>query len=269
LRRLHQDTAWQSRTAFRLALTRAISQTDMLVTVSEAMKQELLPYCGRTPICVIPNGLEDVAMDLQPAPSALAVFKHKYALPDRFLLAVGHLERRKNYPRLIEALAHLRNSGTDCHLLIVGNESGERATLEAHIAAFGLNGIVTILSGLSNLEVGCAFALCELFVFPSTYEGFGIPILEAMTAGKPMALSDIPVFREITGGQSAFFSPLDPYDMARVIQRVLASRPDHISLMNHRFERLKPYSYSSIATRYESLYRKLTASEPGLASKSF
>lgn len=259
LRRLHHDWAWQSRTAFRLALTRAISHADMLVTVSEAMKQELLPYCARTPVCVIPNGLEYAAKDVQPAPSELAAFKRKLALPDRFLLAVGHLERRKNYPRLIEALAHLRNSGTDCHLLIVGNESGERATLDAHIAAYGLKGNVTLVSGLSNVEVRCAYALCELFVFPSTYEGFGIPILEAMAAGKPMALSDIPVFREITGGHSAFFSPLDPHDMARVIHQLLASSTTQTIFTGYGFERLNAFNYSSIAAQYETLYSDLTA----------
>lgn len=257
VRRLHPDWAWHSRTAFRFALSRAISNADIVVTVSEAMKQELLPYCGRTPVSVIPNGLEAAAMDLRPAPAELAAFRSKFALPDRFLLAVGHLERRKNYPRLIEALAHLRKSGPDCHLLIVGNESGERASLEAHISANYLNGSVTLASGLSDLEVLCAYALCELFVFPSTYEGFGIPILEAMAAGKPMALSEIPVFREITGGQSAFFSPLDPDDMARVIQRVLASSSEQNSFICHGFERLKAYNYSSIATQYESLYRDL------------
>ena len=262
VRRLHPDWAWHSRTAFRFALTRAISNADIVVTVSEAMKQELLPYCGQTPVCVIPNGLEAAAMDLRPAPAELTAFRSKFALPERFLLAVGHLERRKNYPRLIEALAHMRNSGRDCHLLIVGNESGERAALEAHIAANGLKCSVTLASGLTDLEVRCAYVICELFVFPSTYEGFGIPILEAMAAGKAMALSDIPVFREITGGQSAFFSPLDPHDIARVIQRVLASRSEQINLLGHGFERLKAYNYSSIAAQYESLYIDLTTMAP-------
>lgn len=265
VRGLHPDSAWHSRAALRLALTRAITNADMIVTVSEAMKQELLPYCGRAPVCVIPNGLDDWTEYVHPVPTELAAFRSKFALPDRFLLAVGHLERRKNYPRLIEALAHLRKSRHDYHLLIVGNEGGERAALEASIAAKGLKRSVTLASGLTDHEVRCAYALCELFVFPSTYEGFGIPILEAMAAGKPMALSDIPVFREITAGDSAFFSPLDPYDMARVIQRVLASRYEKPSLLSHQSERLKAYNYSSIASQYENLYRDLFATAPRIA----
>ena len=72
-----------------------------------------------------------------------------------------------------------------------------------------------------------------------------------------MVLSDIPVFREITGGQAAFFSPLDPHDMARVIQRVLASRSEQIHLLGHGSERLSAYNYFSIAAQYESLYSDL------------
>ena len=254
VRRLHPDWAWHSRTAFRFALTRAIRNADMVVTVSEAMKQELLPYCGRTPVSVIPNGLEAAAMDLQPAPAELAAFRSKFALPDRFLLAVGHLERRKNYPRLIAALAYLRNSGRDCHLLIVGNDSGERAALETHIAACGLKGSVTLASGLTDLEVRCAYALCELFVFPSVYEGFGIPILEAMAAGKPMALSDIPVFREITEGCANYFPAYDPYQIYKTIEHVLSSQREAEISICYGFGRVKAYGYSSICTQYESLY---------------
>jgi glycosyltransferase involved in cell wall biosynthesis len=257
VRRLHPDWAWHSRIAFRLALTRAISNADMVVTVSEAMKQEMMPYSGQTPVCVIPNGLEAAALDIQPSPDELAAFISKFGLPDRFLLAVGHLERRKNYPKLIEALACLHNMGQACHLLIVGNESGERAVLEASIAANGLKGSVTLASGLSDLEVRCAYALCELFVFPSTYEGFGIPILEAMAAGKPMVLSDIPVFREITESRSVYFSPDDAKDMALAIKRVLTSSSLIHEDIAFGFQRLKAYDYSRIVDTYVYLYSQL------------
>jgi glycosyltransferase involved in cell wall biosynthesis len=256
-RRLHRDWGWLSRTAFRFALSRAISSADMVVTVSEAMKHELLPYCGQTPVCVIPNGLETASTFFQPKPDELEAFSCKFALPDRFLLAVGHLERRKNYPKLIEALAHLHSLGRACHLFIVGNESGEREALEAMIAANGLKGSVTLASGLSDMEVRCAYTLCELFVFPSTYEGFGIPILEAMAAGKPMVLSDIPVFREITESRSVYFAPDDPKDLALAIERVLTSRTTMEEGIAYGFQRLSAYDYPLIADLYVNLYSQL------------
>lgn len=260
VRRLQSDWGLPGRMAFRHALTTAIKITDTVVTVSEAMRNELLPYCGRTPVCVIPNALDPSFTNTIPSATEQEAFRSKLSLPDSFLLAVGHFERRKNYPRLIEALAHLRDNGRPSHLLIIGNESGEKVALQAKIASSGLTGCVTLASGLSDREVRCAYALCELFVFPSTYEGFGIPILEAMAAGRPMALSDIPVFREITGGRGSFFSPFSSREMSRVIERILSAKKDQESIVNLGYERLKHYDYAIIAAQYKALYGRLLAS---------
>lgn len=257
VRRLHAGWGWLERTAFRNALTLAIRNADVVVTVSEAMKQELLPFCTQTPIFVIPNGLDASETDRQPSAEELKTFRIRFSLADRYLLAVGHLEPRKNYPRLIEALALLRDAGHTYQLVIVGNDSGERTKLEAQIAASGLNGNVTLARGLSDMDVRCAYALCDLFVFPSTYEGFGIPILEAMAAGRPMALSNIPVFREITEGRSVYFSPFDAQDIAKGIERALSSQEQKDRLVHYGLERSKIYDYSAIATRYEGLYKDL------------
>jgi glycosyltransferase involved in cell wall biosynthesis len=260
IRRLHADCSWLDRTAFRHALTRGIKNADMVVTVSDSMKDEILPYCGQTPIRVIPNGLDAAVMDLSPSPLELDAFRHKLALPDRFLLTVGHFERRKNYPNLVDAIAILRDAGLSLHLLIVGNDSGDRSALEDQIEAKGLQRIITLANGLTDAEVRCAYKLCDLFVFPSTYEGFGIPILEAMAAGRPMVLADIPVFREITGGCGIFFSPFDPQEIAFAIQNALFRMDERVHLVDWGYKRLKEYDYSTIAVQYEAIYRSLVSS---------
>jgi len=256
VRRLHSDSGWRGSMAFRWALGLALNKVDLVITVSEAIKKEVQPLCGRTPIYVIPNGLEPAYRD-PPSDAALAAFQRKFGLPNAFILAVGHLERRKNYTNLIEAIARLRDIGSERQLVIVGNDSGHRATLKSKISSLKLGGQITLLSGLSDFEVRCAYALCSLFVFPSTYEGFGIPILEAIAAARPIALSDIPVFREITEGRSAYFSPSDPRDIARTIERVLTSPEEQARLIEYGRERIKFFSYSDIAARYERLYVKL------------
>jgi glycosyltransferase involved in cell wall biosynthesis len=262
IRRLHIDWNWPGRIAFRHALGRALKNADLVVTVSEAMKQEMRPHCGNTPIHVIPNGLDTINSEL-PSDAVMQGFRRKFGLPETFILAVGHLERRKNYPKLIEAISRLHATGRHCHLLIIGNDSGERANLEVLIAEYKLNGHITLLSGLSDLEVRCAYVLCSLFVFPSTYEGFGIPILEAMAAARPVALADIPVFREITEGRSAYFSPDDPQDMARTIERVLVSLQEQERLIEYGRERVRAYDYANIGAQYERLYSSLLISGNG------
>ena len=118
VRRIHLESSLLERNAFRHSLKRAIRNADALVTVSEAMKRELLPYCSESQICVIPNGLDGSAKFLHPTVAELEAFKIKYSLPERYLLAVGHLDPRKNYLRLIQALSLLRRAGQSHHLLI-------------------------------------------------------------------------------------------------------------------------------------------------------
>ena len=256
VRRLHNDWSLPGRISFRLALGRALKNTDLLITVSEAMKQELETYCGKTTIHVIPNGLETIACE-PPSNASLQGFQLKFKLPDNFILTVGHLEPRKNYLKLIDAIAHLRAGGLSSNLVIIGNDSGERVKLQTRINQLKLSDQVTLLSGLSDLEVRCAYAMCRLFVFPSIYEGFGIPILEAMAAARPMALADIPVFREITEDSSAYFSPSDSKDMARTIERVLTSPEEQARLIAYGKTRIRTYSYENIGLQYERLYSSL------------
>jgi glycosyltransferase involved in cell wall biosynthesis len=256
IRRLHDNWNWPERFAFRYAFGRAVKNADLIVTVSESMKQEIQGFYSHTPIQVIPNGLNAFESE-QPSDAACEVFRNKFGLPRVFILAVGHLEQRKNYPNLIEAIGKLRTIVAPVFLVIVGNDSGERSRLEAQIAVQRLSQQIRVLSGLSDFEVRCAYSLCSLFVFPSTYEGFGIPILEAMAAARPMALSDIPVFREITEGRSAYFSSSDPQDMARVIAGVLSSHQEQTRLIEYGRERVRAYAYSNIGAQYDRLYASL------------
>lgn len=243
-------------------LISSLRRADAVVTVSDCTKYELAKYSAKTPIYVIPNGLPDSSFLPPSSQSTIDSFLAKYGLPSRYLLAVGHLEPRKNYLRLIEALSHLRDSGNLHDLLIVGNDSGLRLQLQSEISSRNLDANVTILSGLSESELRLAYEGCSLFVFPSTYEGFGIPILEAMSAGCPMALSDIPVFREITEDCSSYFSPFDPKDIARTISESLSSNQLQDRLVAYGYGRSKSYSYPMISCRYETLYKTLLRTSP-------
>jgi len=259
IRRIQHDWGWLERTAFRHALTSAIKKSDHVITVSDVMKQEMSPYCGQTPVSVIPNGLEPAAFE-DVSTDHLDAFRRKFGLPVGFLLAVGHLERRKNYPALIDAVALLRDRGQPCPLVIIGNNSGERRIIEERIAAHKLDGTVWMLNRLSDLEVRCAYRLCSAFVFPSTYEGFGTPILEAMAAGVPVALSDIAVFREITEHKSEYFAPYDPEAMASSIERVLGAQDLRAEMIEYGRGRVQAFDFVHTAARYQHLYEDLAVS---------
>lgn len=256
IRRMHPDYGIFERAVFRAVIGKSLMVADHVITVSEAMKKELLDFYPDIPISVIYNGLHTHEFD-RVSESDLLMVRLKYALPEEFVLAVGHFERRKNYLRLIDAIARLRNRGCSCALLIVGNDSGLGKTIQERIDLAQLSGCVKLLSGLSDLEVRCVYKLCSLFVFPSSYEGFGIPILEAMAAKRPMVLSDLPVFREITQDRGVYFPHDNVELMALAIENVLSSNSERVRLVEYGNERVQAFSFQSLAAQVERLYRSL------------
>ena len=249
------------RVANEIFLRRSLKSADHVITVSEAMKREILQVFPDLPISVIYNGLDIQGFGVVSEIDQQEV-RRKYDLPAEFMLAVGHLERRKNYLRLVDAMAKLRDRGRYLSLIIIGNDRGgkdrgERKAIEEKINATGLSGSVKILRGLSDFEVRCVYKLCTLFVFPSSYEGFGIPLLEAMAAGRPMVMSDIPAFREITESNGIYFPHDDTEAMASAMEKVLLSSGDRARLIEYGNRRVHAFSFSSLAAQLEGIYRSL------------
>jgi glycosyltransferase involved in cell wall biosynthesis len=143
--------------------------------------------------------------------------------------------------------------------VIVGNDSGERRLVEERVASAKLTNNLKILTGLPDHEVRCIYKLSRLFVFPSTYEGFGIPILEAMAADKPAVVSDIPVFREITENQGIYFPHDSAEAMATAIERTLSSADQMDALRAYGHRRVQDFSFERLSAQLAELY---TSSSP-------
>jgi glycosyltransferase involved in cell wall biosynthesis len=259
VRGLQPDSGVGHRAMFSMALRRALERADHVVTVSAAMRDEILAFYSDTPVSVVYNGLEARAFGSVRKADCEGVLR-KHGLPEEFVLAVGHLESRKNYARLIEAIALLRKRGLDVPLVIVGNDSGEGKSLARQIAALKMQSRVRLLSGLSDLEVRCVYVLCRLLAFPSMYEGFGIPILEAMAAARPMVLSDLPVFREITEGKAIYFAPEGVEAMAGAVELGLTSSQDRERMVQYGVERVTDFSFPRLAGGMADVYAKVSGS---------
>jgi len=256
IRGMRPESEIFERAAYKVFFERSLKAADHVITVSEAARDEILRIYPDVPISVIYNGLDAKLYD-DVAEINITEVRLKYQLPEEFVLAVGHLEKRKNYLRLVEAIARLRDRGQSCSLVIVGNNSGERQAIQDRIESENLSGYVKLLSGLSDLEVRCVYKLCKLFVFPSSYEGFGIPILEAMAAQRPMVLSDIPVFREITQDKGVYFPHDDVELMATAIEKVLSSNSECERLVEYGNQRVQDFSFPILAAQMERFYRSL------------
>jgi glycosyltransferase involved in cell wall biosynthesis len=258
IRRVYDDWNFAERQVYTWSLRHTLDTVDQVITVSEAMKGEILAFHPEARVTVIYNGL-DPRLFAAVTEAEMQRVRLKFGLPEEFVLAVGHFEARKNYLRLIDAVKLLRDRGFSCSLVIVGNDSGERRLVEERVAAFRLGSSVKILSGLSDLEVRCTYKLSTMLVFPSAYEGFGIPILEAMAAGIPTVLSDIPVFREITEGRGVYFPHHSPEGIADAIQSTLTSPERLAELVQYGEDRVHDFSFDSLSAQVAGLYAKLSA----------
>jgi len=252
-RPVRREVPLVKRMLYGRVLRQALRRADHVITVSETMKQEIAAIEPSAMVTTIYNGID-------PAPFVAAngnaeALRAKYHLPPEFILAVGHLEARKNYVRLIQAVAELRRAGKKISLVIVGNDGGARAEIRAETLRLGLADQVTILEGVSDQELQSLYALCTLVAFPSFYEGFGIPLLEAMAARRPLVLSDTPVFRELTEGRGVYFPPDDSGAIAAALARVLDSQQRRQELVAYGVERIRAFEFARLAGEVEQLYR--------------
>lgn len=255
VRGIYPGNGFLRKISFSNALRNALRRADHVVTVSSAMCDEIRNFYPRTPVSVVYNGIDASIFDSISADDCHQVAK-LYSLPSRFLLSVGHFERRKNYPGLIRAISILKAKGQILPLVIAGNDSGGMAHLQEQVDHLGLLDQVHLLTGLSDYELRCIYLLCRLFVFPSFYEGFGIPILEAMAAAKPMVLSDLPVFHEITQDQAMYFPARDPHAMAAAIGNALASPAACDDMVEFGRRRVQEFSFDRLAQDLAATYRQ-------------
>ena len=257
LRSLHDRRVPFRHAAYKSFIGKQVRSAEHVITVSETVKQEILDFFPGVPISVIYNGLDTREFD-HVCETDIRMFRTKYRLPENFALTVGHFEKRKNYLRLVDAFAQLRDRGCMCPLVIIGNNTGERKRVEERIETVKLHNSVITLSDLSDSEVRCAYKLCSLFVFPSSYEGFGIPILEAMAAHRPIVLSDLSVFREITEEKGIYFPHDNVEAMAFAIEKVLFSSSETARLVEYGKGRVEAFSFKSLAAQLEILYNSLS-----------
>lgn len=254
LRPLLPDQSRLARLVAAAVTHRAFAGAARVITVSDVMRRAILDFRPGTPAVTIHNGVDPNAFARPHAEPAQLP-----ALPEQFMLAVGHLETRKNLTLLVDAVAMLKQRGLTRPAVICGNDTGDRARVEARIAERGVGDLVHIISGADDATVRALYAACRLLVFPSRYEGFGIPVLEAMAAGRAMALSDLPVFRELTGGRGAFFSPDDPAAAADAIERVWSDEGERARLIAFGRTRVRDLTFPELARQVSDLYASVLA----------
>lgn len=242
LRSLHAAT-YVERAVAKIVLRHAFRHVDHVIAVSGVVRHEILAFHPSVRVSVVHNGVRPQQFTADIPPDT-----------DRFALALGHIEARKNLTVLIAAIARLRDQGMRCPLVLAGRDGGMLGAIRAQIAALDLGKLVRIVEDADDVTVCALYAACTLVVVPSAYEGFGIALIEAMAAGRPLVTSDIPVFREVTEGQGRYFAVDDPADAAAAIKCVWTDPVERARLVAYGHVRVRDFDFDRLADQVAALY---------------
>jgi glycosyltransferase involved in cell wall biosynthesis len=174
---------------------------------------------------------------------------------DPYLLTVGTLEPRKNYSRLFEAYALLRQRGVEKRLVVAGRRGWMYEPALRSLAGLGLESDVTIVQP-SDQQLAALYMCADVFVYPSLYEGFGIPLLEALSCGIPVACSNSSSMPEVVGDAAVLFDPLDVTAIADAISSILNDPGLHSALCKRGPWRAALFSWDTAAEKTLQVYRE-------------
>jgi len=225
---------WFDLPFWRLLLWASAHRARRLIAVSEATRTDLVRGYGLSSerISVVHHGVEPEFFTLDRTRT------------EPFVLCVSTLHPHKNLDRLIRAYARRER---DWSLTIVGMRGFFADALEALIARLDLKGSVQLTGWISRGELLQLYARAHAFVYPSTFEGFGMPVLEAMAAGIPVACSDIPPLREVAGEAALFFDPTNEDAIADALDRIVTDAPLRAKLTDAGPERARQFSWELAA----------------------
>ena len=244
------------------AMTRLSARVaDAIIVPSEAVRGDVMrllrPPAER--VFVIPEAA-GAAFHPQDAVAIEAV-RRRYGLERPFLLSVGSLEPGKNRERLLQALARLRARGLK-HSLVVAGQQAWRHEGEAPLARrLGLADSVRFLGHVPQADLPALYGAADLFVFPSLYEGFGLPALEAMACGTPVVASNVSAVPEVVGDAALQVSPLDVEALAGAMERLLRDDRLRADLRERGLERARQFSWEKAARQTVEVYHRVVAAK--------
>ena len=194
------------------------------------------------------------------SPEQIQVTGDRLGLPSRYILHVGTLQPRKNLVRLIRVfgrLAQLKGNDDLC-LVLAGKKGWMYEGIFKIVKKCSLEKKVIFLDFLDSAGLSAVYCAAEMFVFPSLYEGFGLPVLEAMSYGLPIAASNISSIPEVLGDAGLYFDPYDEEQMYEVILRLLQDKELRGLLGKRAEERAAGFSWTRCAQKTLDLYRRWT-----------
>lgn len=243
---------------FDKAMRKSIERARMVIAVSEATKQDLVRLLGvsEDKIEVIYNGVSTKFSPVRDE-EQLSNMRNRYKIVHPFILSIGSVQPRKNLQRLITAYSILRQRRELTHqLLFIGGGGWLSDDLFRQIEGLGVAEDIRFLGYVPDEELPTLICLADVFAFPSLYEGFGLPALEAMACGTPVVSSNISAMPEVLGDAALLVDPLDVECLAETLRQILLNDQLRTELTKQGFKRSQRFTWVKAAQKYLEVYER-------------
>ncbi|RZK34087.1 MAG: glycosyltransferase family 1 protein [Pedobacter sp.] len=232
----------------------ACTNADRIIAISEKTKEDIVELYNINPskIDVIYQSCDDSFKTLSSTAKKEKI-KEKYKLPDKFILNVGTIEARKNLLLVIKSLPKIDN---EFKLVVVGRETAYTALVKKEIANLDLKHRVIFLKNVPFTDLPLIYQLADLFVLPSYYEGFGIPIIEALYSNIPVVAATGSCLEEAGGPKSIYVSPDDENSLANAINKVLTDKELQETMKQKGLEYVQKFNNEIVNPQLMDCYLK-------------
>ena len=233
----------------------SVRRAARVITVSESTRRDVLRFYRVDPerVVTVPNGVDP---SLAPVTDRerLAAFRKEHGLPDDFILFVGTLQPRKNLVGLLRAYARM-GARVDAPLVVAGGKGWMYEPVFNEVRALGVEDRVIFAGYADPEDLALWYSAATVFVYPSLYEGFGLPVLEAMACGTPVITSDTSSLPEVAGDAALLVNPRDVDAMAAAIARLMGDPALRADLRERGLARARAFSWERTARETAAVYR--------------
>jgi alpha-1,3-rhamnosyl/mannosyltransferase len=247
--------SWRARLSFHFTMRLALRTADRIIAISEASKRDLLAAFQVDPARVTAAPLAPDPRFSPQSAATTAALRTRYALPETFLLYLGINKPHKNLTALIQAYARLPASAPP--LVIAGAWDARYPEARTTAHTLDLGDRVRFLGPVAETDLQALYTAATAFVFPSLYEGFGLPVLEAMACGTPVACSNVSSLPEVAGDAALLFAPGDVPALAETLERLIEDHTLRAGLRQRGLARAAQFTWAQTAAATLGAYRKL------------
>ena len=246
---------WLDAKIYAYKFRQTCREAHRIIAISECTKRDIVEFGG-----ISPDSIDVIYQSCAPrfsgeaTPDAVASVRRRFGLYSPFILSVGSIEERKNTLLAVKALQHLP---PNIRLVLVGKRTPYTDRIRTFIRRHDLQQRVVILHGVSDADLSVLYALADTFVYPSRYEGFGIPIIEAINSGLPVVACTGSCLEEAGGPHSLYVSPDDDEALAAALRQTLKGAPGRQQRIDLSRDYVRRFAGNNVAQQVADVYERV------------